>query len=260
MQSKQLRSIIGGLVALGFLLGTTGCATGQGQKKGQKEEEQSAEWHYKMGVGYLNNQKIYPAIRELSKALEMDPKMAKAHFSLGFIYTGRKKYHEAIEHYKEALRIKPNYHQARNNLGSVYLAMERWRDAAELYKKLSKESMYPNPELAHNNLGWAQHNLREYDKAIDNFKQAIFLKPEMCLAYNNLGLTYEEMGHTSKAVENYRKAIRKCPNNYAKPHFNLGKILQNRGEAGARRHFQQCVKIDGETNLADRCREYLQLR
>ena len=259
MQSKQLLSIVVGFVALGILLGTVGCVTGQGQKK-QKEEKQSADWHYQMGVGYLNNQKIYPAIRELSKALEMDPKMAKAHFSLGFIYTGRKKYHEAIEHYKEALRINPKYHQARNNLGSVYLAMERWRDAAELYEKLSKESMYPNPELAHNNLGWAQHNLRKYDKAIDNFKQAIFLKPEMCLAYNNLGLTYEEMGNTSKAVENYRKAIRKCPNSYAKPHFNLGKILQNRGEPGARRHFERCVKIDGETNLADRCREYLQLR
>ena len=248
----------GGLLVLWVALGVAGCATGKAQKK--QQETQTAEWHYKMGVGYFNNQKIYPAIRELKTALEKDPKMAKAHFVLGFIFSGRKKYHKAIQQYKEAIRLKPNYFQAQNNLGSVYLAMERWRDAVELYKRLADESMYPNPELAHNNLGWAQYNLRRYDKALANFKQAIFLKPKMCLAYNNAGLTYQALGNSSKAIDNYRKAIRKCPSNYAEPHFNLGKILQKRGTPKARHHFDRCVEISGETNLSDRCREYLQVR
>lgn len=237
-----------------------GCANTKKQEKKKGENIRDAEWHYEMGAGYFENNKIYPAIRELTKALEMDPEMEKAHFLLGFIYSGRKKYHKAIQHYKEALRLNPKFFKAKNNLGSIYLAMERWRDAAEIFRGLLDESMYPTPELAHNNLGWAQYNLRRYSKALEHLKMAVFLKPEMCLAYNNLGLTHEAMGNMAKAIENYQKSIRKCPNNYAEPHFNLGKIMQSRGERGARRHFKRCLELEPDTNLGERCREYLSVR
>ena len=250
------RVLIVGLLAIAVGV-SAGCATSKNEKKDQIKD---ADWHYEMGSGYFQNQKIYPAIRELNKALEMDPEMAKAHFLLGFIYSGRKKYHDAIRHYKEALRLEPKMYKAKNNLGSIYLAMERWRDAADLFRGLLEESMYPTPELAHNNLGWAQYNLRRYKKALEHLKMAIFLKPEMCLAYNNLGLTHEALGNQAKAVENFRKSIRKCPKNYAEPHFNLGKLMRKRGQRGARRHFERCVQIEPETNLGDRCREYLSIR
>ena len=238
---------------------TAGCAGANGQKK-EDEGVRDAEWHYNMGAGHFENQKIFPAIKHLNKALEMDPKMEEAHFLLGFIYSGRKKYHEAIQHYKEALEINPKFYKAKNNLGSVYLSMERWREAAEIFRELLEESMYPTPELAHNNLGWAQYNLRRYSKALEHLKMAIFLKPEMCLAYNNLGLTHKALGNTAEAVDNFRKSIRKCPDNYAEPHFNLGKILSERGQPEARRHFESCVEIEPETNLGERCRSYLDVR
>lgn len=239
-------------------VGIGGCAT-DGQKK--EEKIQDAEWHYKMGKGYFDNHQIYPAIRELKKAVEMDPKMAQAHFVLGLIYSGRRKYTDAIQHYKEALRIDPKFFTAKNNLGSVYLAMERWRDAKELFQDLIEESLYPTPEMAHNNLGWAFYNLREYERALEHFKMAIFLKPQMCLAYNNVGLTHRAMGNTSKAIDGFEKAIKKCPTNYAEPHFNMGKILQEQGNHGqARHHFERCSDILPDANLGERCREYLQVR
>lgn len=255
---KPFTTVVCSAVLLVAVSLTVGCAEINGQKK--EDTVRDAEWHYKMGRGHFKNQKIFPAIKHLNRALEMEPKMEQAHFLLGFIYSGRKKYHEAIKHYKKALELNPKFYKAKNNLGSVYLSMERWRDAAKLFRELLDQSMYPTPELAHNNLGWAQYNLRRYSKALEHLKMAVFLKPEMCLAYNNLGLTHRALGNTAEAVKNFRKSIRKCPDNYAEPHFNLGKILQKRGQREAQRHFQSCVEIEPDTNLGERCRSYLEVR
>jgi Tfp pilus assembly protein PilF len=237
----------------------SGCATGD-EKGDDAKQFRDADWHYKMGAGYFESHEIPLAIRELHLSLEMDPKQYKAHYLLGFISMGRRKYTDAIQHFKAALRIKPDFHFAKNNLGTVYLALERWDEAVEVFTDLLDEPLYPTPELAHNNLGWAYFNLRRYSDAIDHFKMAQFLKPTLCLAYNNLGRTYEELRQATKAIAQYRTALRKCPTNYAEPHFRLAKLLQQRGMAGARAHFEKCVEIQPDSNLAARCRQYLQVR
>ncbi len=245
-------------MAVGSVAVLSGCAGAQ-EKKDKKQIE-NADWHYKMGAGYFQSHEIPLAIRELHTSLKMKPKQFKAHYLLGFIYMGRHEYTKSIQHYKASLKYKPDFLFAKNNLGAVYLATERWRDAAKIFRELLEEPMYTTPELAHNNLGWALFKLRRYQKAIEHLKMAIFLKPQMCLAYNNLGQVYEAMHQPDKAETQYRKALRKCPENYAEPHFHLAKLMQRRGDPGARRHFKKCAQIQPDSNLADRCRQYLQVR
>jgi type IV pilus assembly protein PilF len=240
------------------LVAATGCA-GTNEKE-EQDNVKDADWHYKMGAGYFESKEIQLAIRELRTAVEMDAEHHEAHYLLGFIYMGRRDYSRAIQHFKETLRLKPDYHFARNNLGTVYLSMERWREAADIYEALLEEPLYTTPELAHNNLGWAYFKMRRHSKAIEHFNMALFLKPQMCLAHNNLGRTHESRSRYSQAEQEYRKAIRKCPGNYAEPHFNLAKLLQDQGDPSARDHFEKCLEIEPESNLGDRCRQYLQVR
>jgi type IV pilus assembly protein PilF len=187
----------------------------------------------------------------------MNPDHRDAHYLMGFIYMGRRKYTTSIRHFREVLRIDPDYHPARNNLGAVYLSMERWRDAVEQFEVLLEQPLYTTPELAHNNVGWAYYQLRRYEKAVHHLKMAIFLKPKFCLGYNNLGLVRRAMGQRSSASKNFRKALEYCPNNYAEPHFNLGKLLQEQGERSARLHFRRCVELQPHSNLGERCRQYI---
>lgn len=237
----------------------SGCAANQ---QAQEEEQmlKDAEWHYEMGAGYFEASEIPLAIRELHTALEMNPAQYKAHHLLGFIYMGRREYAKSIQHFKEALRLEPEFHFAKNNLGTVYLAMERWREAAELFEGLLEEPLYTTPELAHNNLGWAYFNLRRYPSALENYKMAVFLKPQMCLAHNNMGRVHEAMENVLEAKRQYETAIRRCPGQYAEPHFNLGKILQRQGLPEAKAHFDRCQRIEPESNLGARCRQYLEVR
>lgn len=235
-----------------------GCAVFQSSGEEDEVMEQ-AQWHYEMGNGYFESNDTTHAIGELTQAVELDPDHLEAHYLLGFIYMGRRNYTRAIRHFREALRIEPNYHFARNNLGTVYLAMERWEEAVEEFQKLLDEAMYTTPELAHNNLGWAYFKMGRHAEALEHFRMAIYLSPDMCLADNNKGQVYEEMGNTSYAKRHFRRAIEKCPREFQEPHFHLGRLLQQEGDANATAHFERCVEIKSRTDLAERCRQYLEV-
>ena len=245
------------LLLVAFAL-ASGCA-GVQSKKTQEVTEQ-AEFKYKMGAAYFESHEIPLAIKSLTEALAQNPDHKQSHYLLAFIYQGRRDYTKSIHHYNEALRIDPKYHFARNNLGTVYLTMERWDEAATQFATLLEEPLYPTPELAHNNLGWAKYQRRRYQEALEHFKMATFLKPQLCLAHNNLGLTYQALQNNVEAFNSFGEALRLCPQQYAEPHFHIGKLLAEAGDARARSHFEACARLEPGTNLGRRCREYLAVR
>lgn len=242
------------VVAIGVFL-SAGCATGGPSPEEQAEKD--AKFHYEMGAGYFESNEVTHAIRELTRAIEINPDHAQAHYLMGIIYMGRRDFRRSVNHFEEVLRVEPNFHFARNNLGTVYLSMERWEEAEAEFLILIDETLYTTPELAHNNLGWAYFNQGRLAEALEHFRMASFLAPQMCLADNNQGLVYEAMGNASEAVRYYLLAIEKCPENYQEPHFNLGKLLQARGDGRAREHLRRCVQIQPRNDLAERCRQYL---
>lgn len=245
---------IGGLVALvGF---GVGCAQ-FGNQSAEEELQKQAEWHYEMGQGYFESNETTHAIRELVQAVEINPEYAEAHYLLGFIYMGRRDYTRSVHHFRRTLAIDPGYHFAKNNLGTVYLAMERWEDAAVLFQELLDEILYTTPELAHNNLGWAYFQMGRNAEALEHLRMAVFLSPDMCLAENNMGQVYEQMSNQSDAIRHYRRAIEKCPRNYQEPHYRLGRLLQEQGNQNAGAHFQRCIEIQPNTDMAERCRQFL---
>lgn len=242
------------MVTLALLGLCAGCA---GANEKEEKDIKDAEWHFKMGAGYFEGHEIPLAIRELTKSLEKNPNNHEAHHLMGLVYMGRREYSKAQNHFLETLRLEPNYLIARNNLGSLYLAQERWRDAEEQLTTLLDEPLYPTPELVHNNLGWTYLNMRKYSKALEHYKMATFLKPEMCLAHNGMGLTLKAMGNPTEAVASWQLALERCPRGYAEPHYNLGKMLQEVNDPRAVNHFRACVKIEPHSTLGRRCREFL---
>lgn len=255
----RFRKVIRWAIGLALIVSlSSGCAIFQDQ---EDESHEEAEWHYDMAVGYFESGDTTHAIRELVQAIEYDSEHVEAHYLLGFIYQGRRDYPNAVNHFERALEVDPDYYQAKNNLGTVYMEMERWEEAAEMFDALLEEQLYTTPELAHNNLGWAYYNLERYSQALEHLRMAVHLSPEMCLADNNKGRVYEAMGNTAEAERHYRRAIEKCPQEFQEPHFHLGKLLQDRGDASASAaHFERCIEIRSQNDLAERCRQYLQLR
>ena len=62
---------------------------------------------------------------------------------------------------------------------------------------------------------------KQYDKAIESFKQSIKLNPDLAAAYHGLGTVYINSGRVTDALEPMKTAVRLDPNN-AVIHLNLG--------------------------------------
>ncbi len=82
--------------------------------------------------------------------------------------------------------------------------------------------------IAYNNRGAAYANKGAYDRAIQDFDQAIRLNPGYAFAYNNRGDAYRIEGRYDRAIEDYDQVIRLDPQ-FALPYDNRGDAYAKMG-------------------------------
>ncbi len=80
-----------------------------------------------------------------------------------------------------------------------------WKSEDSLWLAAARTS--PSSHQNHNNLGDYYGRQGDFQKAEEEFKKAIELKPNYADAYHNLGNTYRQMGRQEEAMGNYEKAL-----------------------------------------------------
>jgi len=101
-------------------------------------------------------------------------------------------------------------------------------NAVALYKK-SLET-FPTAE-AHTFLGWTYSFMGMYDEAIEECHKAISTDPDFGNPYNDIGAYLIEQGQLDEAIPWLEKATQaKRYESYCFPHFNLGRIWEQKGE------------------------------
>ena len=93
-------------------------------------------------------------------------------------------------------------------------------------------------------------------EAIQQYEQAIRLKPDFASAYNNLGSSLQQAGKLAEAISYYKRALQIEPNN-ARLHYNLAIALEKVGDVpGAIGQYEQAIRInpddvDAHNNLGN---------
>ena len=108
---------------------------------------------------------------------------------------------------------------AYNNLGLAYSHHGRRLEAIEAYKQAIK--IKPNLAESYTNMGAAYANLGRLPEAIDAFKMSAQINPDLAEAHYNLGYAYAKLGRYTEAIDIYKQAIKIKPD-YAEAHKNLG--------------------------------------
>lgn len=113
--------------------------------------------------------------------------------------------------------------------------------AIELYKRSIE--MYPTAE-AHTFLGWVYSFQDRYDEAIEECLKAIRVDETLGNPYNDIGSYLLAKGDSYGSVRWFKRALL-APRyeSYAFPHFNLGKVYENRRQfLDAARHYGLALK------------------
>src|SRR6266536_3297976 len=96
---------------------------------------------------------------------------------------------------------------------------------------------YYSRATAHRVDGW-------YDRAIEDYDQAIKLDPKYAFAFNNRGNAYRAKGELDRAIQDFDEAIRALPT-YALAFNNRGNAYSSKGELDrAIQDYDQAVRLD----------------
>ena len=104
-------------------------------------------------------------------------------------------------------------------LGYSYDKLEKYQKAIDAYKKAIE--IKPDLHYAYFNMGPAYFKLEKYQKAIDTFKKVIEIKPDFHKAYSGMGMTYRKLKKYQKAIDAYKKAIEIKPD-YHEAYYSMG--------------------------------------
>ena len=115
-------------------------------------------------------------------------------------------------------------------LANYFSAKGRDDETAKQWEKALDFSQNPKYIMClstvYNSLGTSYLRKGLYDLAIQKYKEAIKLNPEIALMHNNLAMAYEKKGLFDEAIKEYQKAL-KIDSMLADAHYNLGNLFYN---------------------------------
>jgi tetratricopeptide (TPR) repeat protein len=134
--------------------------------------------------------------------------------------------------FNHALQTTKNNYLAHDCRGSAYSKLGRYQQAIEDYN----QAILMKPDYAHAyyNRGTVYGKLGRYKQAIEDYNQAITLKPDYDDAYYNRGTYYGLLGRYQQAIEDYNQAILMKPD-YADAYYNRGTYY------GLLGHYQSAI-------------------
>jgi len=192
--------IVTTLVLLPFIFS---CATAE-----TEHNALNASAHFKIGVGYLSENKVQQAFLEFQKAYELNPGDKEVLNAIGIVYLLYfDETEKAVDFFQRAIKVDPNYADAYNNLGVAQEKMGKFEAAIPYYRKAISNLLYATPENAFVNLGRANYRLGNYDVAVTAYKEAIKRAPNLDHAYLGLALCYNATGKYGDASTALTRAI-----------------------------------------------------
>ena len=179
------------------------------EKQREKEELLTAQDYFRRGFRASSEGHTQEAVKEYSKAIELDPSFASAYHNRGILYNNLGEQQKALDDYNKAIELDPSYAFAYNGRGNVYRGFGERQKALDDYNKAIE--LDPSFAYAYNGRGNVYSDLGEQQKALEDYNKAIELDLNYKFAYRNRGLLYSKLGNLEAAVKDYTQAIQLDP-------------------------------------------------
>jgi tetratricopeptide (TPR) repeat protein len=147
------------------------------------------------------------ALPFLKRAVELDPNFASAYLSLSGIYANLNETELSIESARKAYDLREKVSEREKfgiefyYYGQVTGEMDKAAQTCELWQR-----NYPRDFQAHGSLGAASFFLGHYEKALEEYREALRLEPNYVITYLYLGDAYRTVNRLDEAEAVYRQA------------------------------------------------------
>jgi len=170
---------------------------------------------------------------------------------LGFICQWRGEFYKATEFFQKALALNPSYTEAALNLAVTYNEMGLYEKAAEASNKAASFAKthprsldpYIRGKLAneHARMGDRYFDLGLYEEALDEYRKALTLRPNLVDIITKIGITLREQGALDEAIRIFMRAKEVHPR-YSRAFIHLGITYYMKGFVDAARNEWEALK------------------
>ena len=223
------------------------------------DRKKEADARMRMGVTYLDQRNLPSAMRELTKASELDPENAEVEMVLGLAYQARGDLSKAEEHLRRAIAMKADYADARNNLGIVLAERKEWGKAIIEFEAAAANVMYTTPERAYFNIGEAYRAKGDPANAEKAYRRALRANDRYAPAYTALSTVLGGQGKWNDAASTLARCVEVLPD-YAPGWMELGRVLLRLSRpADALKAFDKVLAVSSDPEMRKQAAGYVTL-
>ena len=222
--------------------------------------QEQAGNHMQVGSAYLGSAQYNSALKEFLAAEKLTPDDPKVHYLLGISYNGKGLPDMAIAEFQRVIALKPDDSEAHNYLGAIYLGKGRWDDAIASFNRSLANILNDTPSAPLYNLGRAYYEKREYDRALQYYREAAEKDPDNALMTwieKNIGMCLYAKGETADALRHFQKSLTLAPS-LVESHYWIGLCYQRmKRPADAAAAFQTAIRLAPESEFGKKAKDVL---
>jgi tetratricopeptide (TPR) repeat protein len=196
--------------------------------------------HFNLGQAYQDAQRLPDAVREYEQSLALKPDIYAAYSNLAAIYLDQGQLQKGEEMLLKVTSLSPTFTEGFINLAVLYI---RKRDPDKALATINK-ALETNPSsfAAHYNKGEVLTMKGEYKAAIESYKTAVYLRPDLDAFKLTLGTAYVRAGDPVSAEKQFNELTTSSV--AAEAYRNLGLLYSNAGQPDqAIQYFNQATRL-----------------
>jgi tetratricopeptide (TPR) repeat protein len=186
------------------------------------KEEPNADYPYQLGavlaaegeapgVSQTDEAAKYnDAIAQFQEAIKLDPNHYKAYYRTGVLYEKLDQPQKADQSLRKAIELRPTYSVSFVALGHLYIDYGH-ANVGQAVLEIGTQINDKDAQMW-NGLGRAQFLLNKPNEAIESFKKAKAIDPDMVDVLYGLGMAYAEVRNRKEAVEALQAFLAKAGN------------------------------------------------
>mgnify|MGYP006268780765 CR=1 FL=1 len=157
----------------------------------------------------LVNEKNYEAaLADYDRSLAQDPSQARIFFARGQLLQQMGEEEKALADVQTALELNPDLIEAQLFRGDVLVNAEEWSSALQAFNRIL-ENRITAEALARR--GWVRENLRQTDKALQDYQQSAKLKPTHTPAWMGQARIHLQLEQTEAALVALERVVAQQP-------------------------------------------------